>query len=202
MSICASYCFVPMASWGMERTWNEWSRSQKSNNRLWRIHVRGIVTCLLSTGTNRFGIFQDSSCCCDCIDWGRLRTGCWGEYLELRGKTWQEAGEHCMRRGFITCTLHQVLLGWSNQWVVSCLILRRWGFWENWWQSKWKQLKFSEQEMSLVIFVYTTVSQRSAHTSKINFSSFRVSQVWCFIYRPKNASEVMCSGLWLQNKSI
>jgi hypothetical protein len=26
-----------------------------------------------------------------------LKTGCWGEYLYLRGRKWQEAGEDCIR---------------------------------------------------------------------------------------------------------
>jgi len=29
------------------------------------------------------------------IVWGHLRTGCWGKYLDLRGRKWQEAGEDC-----------------------------------------------------------------------------------------------------------
>jgi hypothetical protein len=49
------------------------------------------------------------------IDGGRLRTGYWGEYLDLRGRKWQEAREDCIMRNFITCTLHQMLLVWINQ---------------------------------------------------------------------------------------
>jgi len=45
----------------------------------------------------------------------RLRTECWGEYLDLRGRKWWEAGENCIRRSFIICALHQILLWWSNQ---------------------------------------------------------------------------------------
>jgi hypothetical protein len=39
--------------------------------------------------------------------------GCRGcrEYLDLRGNKWQEAGEDCIMRIFITCKLHQILLG-------------------------------------------------------------------------------------------
>jgi hypothetical protein len=33
-------------------------------------------------------------------------------HLELRGRKWQEAGEDCIMKSFITCTLHQILLGW------------------------------------------------------------------------------------------
>jgi hypothetical protein len=43
---------------------------------------------------------------------GCLRTGCWGEYLDLRGT---EAGENCIMRSFVIFTVHQILLGWSNQ---------------------------------------------------------------------------------------
>jgi len=39
-----------------------------------------------------------------------MTTGCWGEYLDPRGRKWQEAGEDC-----IPCTLHQILLGSPNK---------------------------------------------------------------------------------------
>jgi hypothetical protein len=44
-----------------------------------------------------------------------LRTGCWGEYLDLRGRKCREAEEDCIMRSFIIFTLHYTLLGWSNQ---------------------------------------------------------------------------------------
>jgi len=44
-------------------------------------------------------------------DGGCLRTGCSGESLDLRGRKWQEAGEDCIMRSFITFMLHQTLLG-------------------------------------------------------------------------------------------
>jgi hypothetical protein len=31
--------------------------------------------------------------------------------IEPRGRKWWEAGEDCIMRSFITCTLHQILLG-------------------------------------------------------------------------------------------
>jgi hypothetical protein len=34
----------------------------------------------------------------------------WGEYLDLSGRKWQEVGEGCIMRSFITCMLHQILL--------------------------------------------------------------------------------------------
>jgi hypothetical protein len=37
--------------------------------------------------------------------------------LDLRGRKWQEVGEDYIMRSFETCTLHQILLGCSNQWV-------------------------------------------------------------------------------------
>jgi hypothetical protein len=49
------------------------------------------------------------------IGWGCLRTECWGEYLDLRGRKWREAGEDCILKTFIICTLHQILLRWSNK---------------------------------------------------------------------------------------
>jgi hypothetical protein len=30
------------------------------------------------------------------------------------GRKWREAEEDCILRSFITCTLHRILLGWSN----------------------------------------------------------------------------------------
>jgi len=44
-------------------------------------------------------------------DWGRLRTGCWGENMDLRRRKWQEVGEDCIMRSFITCTVHMNCLG-------------------------------------------------------------------------------------------
>jgi hypothetical protein len=41
---------------------------------------------------------------------GYLRTGCGGEYLDLRGKKRRETGEDCIMRSFITCTLQKILL--------------------------------------------------------------------------------------------
>jgi hypothetical protein len=48
-------------------------------------------------------------------DWGCLRTGCWGEYLDLRGMKERENGESCTMGSFIICTHHQILLGRSNE---------------------------------------------------------------------------------------
>jgi hypothetical protein len=45
------------------------------------------------------------------IGWRYLRTGCWEEYLDLRSRKWQEAGEDCIMRSFITYTLHQIFQG-------------------------------------------------------------------------------------------
>jgi hypothetical protein len=36
--------------------------------------------------------------------------------LDLRGRKWWEAREDCIMRSFITCTLHQILLGLSVRW--------------------------------------------------------------------------------------
>jgi hypothetical protein len=33
-----------------------------------------------------------------------------GEYLDLRGRKWWEAGEDCIMRSFIICVPHQILL--------------------------------------------------------------------------------------------
>jgi hypothetical protein len=36
-------------------------------------------------------------------------------YLNRRGRKWREAGEDCIMRSFITYTLHQIFLMWSNE---------------------------------------------------------------------------------------
>jgi hypothetical protein len=41
-------------------------------------------------------------------DLGCLRTGCLGEYLDLRGMKWQQGGENCIIRSSIFCNLHQI----------------------------------------------------------------------------------------------
>jgi hypothetical protein len=41
-------------------------------------------------------------------NWGCLKTGCWGEYLDPRKMKWGEVGGNCIMRSFITCTLLQV----------------------------------------------------------------------------------------------
>jgi hypothetical protein len=64
------------------------------------------------------------------IDCGCLRTGCLGEYLDLRGIKWQEVGENCVIRSCMVCTLSPVLLGWSKQgrWDGRGM-WRAWGRW-------------------------------------------------------------------------
>jgi hypothetical protein len=42
------------------------------------------------------------------IDWGYLRTGRWGEYLDGRQMKWREVRENCIRWSFLTCIFHQV----------------------------------------------------------------------------------------------
>jgi hypothetical protein len=37
-----------------------------------------------------------------------LKTGCWEKYLDRREMKWQEDGENCIMRSFVTCTLLQV----------------------------------------------------------------------------------------------
>jgi len=48
------------------------------------------------------------------VGWGCLRIGCWGEYLDLRGTSWQGSGENFITRSLMICTAHQIWRGWSN----------------------------------------------------------------------------------------
>jgi hypothetical protein len=36
-----------------------------------------------------------------------LERGCWEEYMDERQMKWQEAGENCIMRSFVTCTTRQ-----------------------------------------------------------------------------------------------
>jgi hypothetical protein len=51
-------------------------------------------------------------------------------YLDLRGMKWQEVGENSAMRSCMVCTLHPVLLGWSEQggWDGRGM-WRAWGWW-------------------------------------------------------------------------
>jgi hypothetical protein len=44
-----------------------------------------------------------------------LRTGCWGEYLNLREKKWQEDGENDMMKSSVICALHLILFRSLNK---------------------------------------------------------------------------------------
>jgi hypothetical protein len=39
--------------------------------------------------------------------------------FEHKGAKWHEAGEDFIRRNFVTCTLHKILLGRSGQGVLN-----------------------------------------------------------------------------------
>jgi hypothetical protein len=41
------------------------------------------------------------------VEWGRLRRGCWQEYLGPQGNNLQKYGENSMRTHSIICSLHQ-----------------------------------------------------------------------------------------------
>jgi hypothetical protein len=48
------------------------------------------------------------------IDWGFLRTECWGGYLDLKGRK-MDREENCIMRNFIAFILHRILLVWLNK---------------------------------------------------------------------------------------
>jgi hypothetical protein len=48
-------------------------------------------------------------------DWERLWTGCWGDDLDLRGRSNRVMGERCIMRSFVNPTFQQKLLGSLNQ---------------------------------------------------------------------------------------
>jgi hypothetical protein len=54
----------------------------------------------MKLGLSRFEKNTDGVC---------LRTGCWGEYLDLRGMKWQKAAENCIERSSIICTTKNVI---------------------------------------------------------------------------------------------
>jgi hypothetical protein len=43
-----------------------------------------------------------------------FQTGFWGEYLDVRGRRWREAGEDCIMRSFIVLKLHRTEVGWKQ----------------------------------------------------------------------------------------
>jgi hypothetical protein len=48
-------------------------------------------------------------------DRGYLRTGCWGEYSDLRERKQHVGGKNFILISFITCILHQLFLGQLNK---------------------------------------------------------------------------------------
>jgi len=64
-------------------------------------------------------------------DRGCLRTACWEQYMEHRGRKWWEIEEDCIMRNFITCTLHQISLGLTSKggWDLRD-VLHAWKRWE------------------------------------------------------------------------
>jgi hypothetical protein len=60
-------------------------------------------------------------------EWGCSSIGCWGRYLGLGGRKWQETGENCTVGSFMMCTADQILLQWATmRWVghVACMEMR------------------------------------------------------------------------------
>jgi hypothetical protein len=43
--------------------------------------------------------------------WGCLKNRVLGRIFDIRGRKWQGTGEDYIMKSFITCTLHQILLG-------------------------------------------------------------------------------------------
>jgi len=63
-------------------------------------------------------------------NWGHLRKKCRGKYLDLwRRKLWK-VGEDCIKRSFITCMIHQIILGWSNQGGWDVGVYHTWERWK------------------------------------------------------------------------
>ena len=46
------------------------------------------------------------------VGWGCLRTGCWGEYLGLRGTRYQGSEENYIMRSLMICNPRPILFGW------------------------------------------------------------------------------------------
>jgi hypothetical protein len=71
-----------------------------------------------------YKIIISAAALCRCENWSLtlrnehklcLRTGCWVEYLDLRGTKWREVIKNWIMRSLIMCSLHHILLGWSNK---------------------------------------------------------------------------------------
>jgi hypothetical protein len=105
--------FHHSTAWTLDRGFK--SRSRQGCRSAFSLYCVVVLFCMgVNLGLSRWGKNMP--------DWGCLRTGCWGEHLDLRGrKWWQEAREDCIMRSFITCSFHQLLLGWSSQ-----------GGWDEW----------------------------------------------------------------------
>lgn len=83
---------------------------------------------------NRWERWMCSLCCLSvyerCLLWVifcsfgyNLRPGCWGEYVELRTKKWQEVGEKCITSSFKIYRPHQMYghyFIWQLVAVTSC----------------------------------------------------------------------------------
>jgi hypothetical protein len=57
--------------------------------------------------------------------WGCSMMGYWGKYLGISVRKWQETGENYTLRGFIICTPHQTLFGWSKKDEISWRVRRK-----------------------------------------------------------------------------
>jgi hypothetical protein len=66
--------------------------------------------------------------------WDRMfENRCWGEYLDLRGRKWQDSVENCIIRSFIICSIHKLALRLCKQ---------------SWWD--WQHMQHERGEMPAV----------------------------------------------------
>jgi hypothetical protein len=112
MSINTSSCNVEYTAW---------EKRNQTQSTLWLIIIvlqYRTTTCLSTYVTCLYSILRHliipSSITVSLTTFYQISllqsTRCWGEYLDPRARKWWEAGED-----FIICTLHQILLKWSNE---------------------------------------------------------------------------------------
>jgi len=112
-------------------TWG-WSLDRNMSEQFLCFNVKKVYVCasvgiLLNNSTictvQQQEFFMVLLCGCEtcrsnwerCVDWGCMRTECWGAYLSLRGTREQGNGENYRTKSLIICTSNPLFFGWSKR---------------------------------------------------------------------------------------